>query len=75
MHAEPGAHYESASTRRFIHGRTETIRSCSLESVHFAQTMLNTSANDSTKAASLKAAIQSHKEYATSVSSIKLYKI
>lgn len=27
--------YESASTRQYLHGRTETIRSCSLESVAF----------------------------------------
>jgi hypothetical protein len=34
--------------------------------------MLNNSANDTTKAAALKAAIQSHKEYATSVSTKKM---
>ena len=29
--------YESASTRKFIAGRTETVRSCSVESVQFTQ--------------------------------------
>ncbi|CAG2068926.1 unnamed protein product, partial [Timema podura] len=31
LHKTPGAHYESAGLRKFIHGRTETIRSCSQE--------------------------------------------
>ncbi|KAF4522335.1 hypothetical protein B566_EDAN011336 [Ephemera danica] len=65
LHNEPGAHYESASTRRFLHGRTETIRSCSIESAQFAQTMLNKNANDQDKAAALRMAIKSHKDYAT----------
>ena len=36
MHTEPTAIYESASTRAFLHGRTETIRSLSTESWQFA---------------------------------------
>ena len=35
---KPCATYESASTRQFLHGRTETIRSCSKESLEFAST-------------------------------------
>ncbi|KAK9888429.1 hypothetical protein WA026_000677 [Henosepilachna vigintioctopunctata] len=33
IHKVPGAHYEAASTKKYIHGRTETIRSCSVESI------------------------------------------
>ncbi|XP_049831480.1 carnitine O-acetyltransferase-like [Schistocerca gregaria] len=63
LHNQPGAHYESASTRKFIHGRTETIRSCSIESVEFAKTMLDSSKSDKEKAAALQKAIKSHKDY------------
>ena len=31
------ATYEAASTRSFLHGRTETVRSCTLESLEFCQ--------------------------------------
>lgn len=63
IHKVPGAHYESASTRKYIHGRTETIRSCSVESIDFARTMLNPAASNLQKVVSLKAAISAHKDY------------
>ncbi|CAL4073793.1 unnamed protein product, partial [Meganyctiphanes norvegica] len=64
IHSEPGAHYESASTRKYLYGRTETIRSCSEASSEFCQTMLNEEATPHQKVASLKTAIDSHKSYA-----------
>ncbi|XP_069194964.1 carnitine O-acetyltransferase isoform X1 [Procambarus clarkii] len=64
IHHEPGAHYESASTRKFHHGRTETIRSCSVESVAFAKAMLNEALPNSEKVAALRTAIEAHKTYA-----------
>lgn len=33
------ATYETATTRRFLHGRTETVRSCSAEAAAFVQAM------------------------------------
>lgn len=36
-YGKPCPTYESASTRKFIAGRTETVRSCSVESVQFTQ--------------------------------------
>lgn len=36
QHGRPVATYESASLRRFLHGRTETIRSCTAEALAFA---------------------------------------
>lgn len=62
LHHVPGAHYESAGTRLYVHGRTETIRSCSKESVAFAKAMVE-SKNDQEKLQKLKLAIDSHKKY------------
>ena len=62
LHHTPGAHYESAGTRLYVHGRTECIRSCSKESVAFAKAMVE-SKNDQEKLKKLKDAIESHKKY------------
>lgn len=65
-HGEPGAHYETAQQRLFIHGRTETIRSCSLESVAFAKAMCaGTAVSDAEKVRLLKEAVNGHKNYTT----------
>ncbi|XP_043218584.1 carnitine O-acetyltransferase-like [Amphibalanus amphitrite] len=64
IHGEPGATYESAATRKFQRGRTETIRSCSAESVAFCQAMLDPSAAPTSKIEALRNAINAHKEYA-----------
>ncbi|NWU90317.1 OCTC octanoyltransferase, partial [Upupa epops] len=42
-HGRPGSCYETAMTRRFYHGRTETIRSCTVEAVEWCKSMLNPS--------------------------------
>lgn len=68
IHKVPGAHYESAATRKFIHGRTETIRSCSVESIAFAKAMLDKNRSLAEKEAALKQAIDSHKKYTVEVS-------
>jgi carnitine O-acetyltransferase len=73
LHQVPGAHYESASLRRFIHGRTETIRSCSVESIKFAQTMVDGTASANDKASTLRNAVKAHKDYTTLVFSLLLY--
>ncbi|KAB0797511.1 hypothetical protein PPYR_08504 [Photinus pyralis] len=64
MNGFPAAHYESAATRKYVGGRTETIRSCSAESLAFAKTMLDKCKSDEEKVAALKAAIDAHKKYA-----------
>ena len=33
--------YETATTRSYFHGRTETVRSCSVEAAAFCESMLN----------------------------------
>ncbi|XP_069365666.1 carnitine O-acetyltransferase-like isoform X2 [Maniola hyperantus] len=63
LHKTPGAHYESAATRMYVGGRTETIRSCSVESVAFARAMLDTQASAHDKLAALRAAVAAHKDY------------
>lgn len=49
----------------FVHGRTETIRSCSNESVEFAQAMCAPSniVSDQEKVMLLKEAVKGHKDY------------
>ncbi|XP_049691760.2 carnitine O-acetyltransferase isoform X1 [Helicoverpa armigera] len=63
LHSVPGAHYESAATRMYVGGRTETIRSCSIESIEFAKKMLNPQTSPKDKISALKSAINSHKNY------------
>lgn len=65
LHNQPAAHYESAGTRIFYLGRTEAIRSCSIESVEFAKAMLDPACPDEEKKNALLAAIKYHKQYAT----------
>lgn len=62
LHHTPGAHYESAGTRLYVHGRTDVIRSCSNESIAFSKAMVE-SKNNQDKLQKLKAAIESHKKY------------
>lgn len=49
----------------FIHGRTETIRSCSMESVAFAKAMCSppNTVSDQEKVQLLKEAVKAHKDY------------
>ncbi|XP_070363756.1 peroxisomal carnitine O-octanoyltransferase isoform X4 [Equus asinus] len=41
LHGCPGCCYETAMTRYFYHGRTETVRSCTVEAVRWCQSMQN----------------------------------
>lgn len=63
MHKVPAAHYESAALRKYLHGRTETIRSCSTEAVAFSKAMLDGKSSDADKAKLLRSAVNVHKEY------------
>lgn len=44
LYQKPAPTYETAATRRFFHGRTETMRSCTEEAQHFVHAMLNPTA-------------------------------
>ena len=60
--------YESAATRRFQHGRTETCRSVSVESVKFCETMESADATVAEKIAAFREAVKSHGEYINAAS-------
>ncbi|KAF2349978.1 Acyltransferase ChoActase/COT/CPT [Trinorchestia longiramus] len=60
IHGEPGAHYESASTRKFLLGRTETVRSCSVDSAAFCSAMADPSCSASSRRQLLINAVHSH---------------
>lgn len=67
MYNRPCATYETASLRRFQLGRTDTIRSCSIESLAFTKGMQNSSVTDGAKIELLKQAINSHRKYTDEV--------
>lgn len=60
--------YESAATRRFQLGRTETCRSVSVESVDFVKTMENPSATVEDKIAAGRKAFVAHVKYISDAS-------
>uniref|UniRef100_A0A3Q2C7U0 Peroxisomal carnitine O-octanoyltransferase n=1 Tax=Cyprinodon variegatus TaxID=28743 RepID=A0A3Q2C7U0_CYPVA len=41
LHKKPGSCYETATTRRFYHGRTETMRPCTQEAVNWCKAMMD----------------------------------
>ncbi|XP_067863035.1 peroxisomal carnitine O-octanoyltransferase isoform X6 [Heptranchias perlo] len=45
FHGRPGCCYETATTRRFYHGRTETMRPCTVEAVEWCRAMLDPAAS------------------------------
>lgn len=64
VHGHAAGHYESASTRKFAKGRTDTIRTCLPEVVDFVSIHLRKDIQDSlVKYKALKAAITAHKDY------------
>jgi carnitine O-acetyltransferase len=60
--------YESAATRRFQQGRTETCRSVSDESVAFCNAMADPSIDEKTTADLFRKAVNAHVEYISAAS-------
>lgn len=60
--------YESAATRRFQLGRTETCRTLSEDSSNWCRTMADASVDDKTKVELFHKAIKAHLEYITAAS-------
>ena len=58
--------YETGHTRAFYHGRTDTVRTCSLASCAFVRTMEDAAATAADKWSALKAACDSHGAQSTS---------
>ncbi|CAG8496162.1 1854_t:CDS:2 [Diversispora eburnea] len=63
QYGEPCATYESASTRGFLHGRTETVRSCSIDSLAFTKDFDDKDIKKEKKIELFTTAIKSHIEY------------
>ncbi|KAJ2225730.1 Carnitine O-acetyltransferase mitochondrial [Coemansia sp. RSA 485] len=68
LHGKNRATYEAAATRRFAHGRTETCRSVSNESVAFCRVFEDPAVSSSDKLAALQAAVRAHGAYAKACS-------
>ncbi|RXN30370.1 peroxisomal carnitine O-octanoyltransferase [Labeo rohita] len=60
LHGKPGSCYETATTRRFFHGRTETMRPCTVEAQQWCRTMMNPTATTEEKRQALNAAFSKH---------------
>jgi hypothetical protein len=63
LHQKAPFTYESASTRLFYHGRTETIRTTSVESELFCQAMRHKQLTKADKRLALKDALKAHVKY------------
>ncbi|KAJ1505953.1 hypothetical protein HMI54_011207 [Coelomomyces lativittatus] len=63
MHGHVTSTYETASTRSFLHGRTETCRSCSMASKQFVEKIYHPDVSPSEKILSLTQAIDAHVKY------------
>lgn len=70
LYSKPCATYETASLRQFQLGRTDTIRSCSIESLEFSKGMMDPSLSKQKKAELLRKAVTGHKNYVAEVSSV-----
>uniref|UniRef100_W5L9W1 Peroxisomal carnitine O-octanoyltransferase n=1 Tax=Astyanax mexicanus TaxID=7994 RepID=W5L9W1_ASTMX len=60
QHGKPGSCYETATTRRFYHGRTETMRPCTVEALQWCKIMLNPRASNEEKRQALLTAFNKH---------------
>ncbi|KAI7868608.1 acyltransferase ChoActase/COT/CPT [Spinellus fusiger] len=63
LYGHPCPTYESSSTRKFLTGRTETVRSCSVESVAFTKAWEDKDAKMTHKLEMMERAIASQTEY------------
>nr|KAG5698769.1 hypothetical protein BaRGS_032188 [Batillaria attramentaria] len=52
--------YETATIRRFYHGRTETVRSCTVESCNWCKSMADSASSDSERLRLFKTAVDKH---------------
>ncbi|KAJ2572701.1 hypothetical protein GGH19_004662 [Coemansia sp. RSA 1807] len=67
-HGKPAPTYETSSLRRFLHGRTETIRSCSEESLAFSKVFDDKDVSLKKKLQFFQQAIAAHLEYSKAAS-------
>ncbi|KAK7886788.1 hypothetical protein WMY93_026409 [Mugilogobius chulae] len=60
LYNEPGSCYETATTRKFFHGRTETMRPSTSEAVEWCQAMLSPTCDAQTKRKAMLSAFNKH---------------
>nr|XP_033945490.1 peroxisomal carnitine O-octanoyltransferase isoform X3 [Pseudochaenichthys georgianus] len=60
MHKRPGSCYETAMTRKFYHGRTETMRPCTQEAVNWCKAMMDPSCDAGSRRKAMLAAFNMH---------------
>ncbi|KAJ2801962.1 hypothetical protein H4R20_003463 [Coemansia guatemalensis] len=60
MHGKFASVYETASTRQFLHGRTETVRSLTSEAADFLNTMCDSAMSNANKYEALVRATKKH---------------
>ncbi|KAL3831992.1 hypothetical protein ACJMK2_023676 [Sinanodonta woodiana] len=56
----PAPTYETATTRKFYHGRTETLRACTTEAIDWSKAMLNPNTSDREKVQLYMRAMDKH---------------
>lgn len=60
LYREPASCYETAMTRRFYHGRTETMRPCTTEALDWCKAMVNPSCDSNTRRKAMLLAFNKH---------------
>lgn len=60
LHKQPGSCYETAMTRKYYHGRTETMRSCTQEVVDWCEAMLDPARDVHSKRKAMLLAFNKH---------------
>lgn len=60
LHRKPAPTYQTATTRKFYNGRTETVRTCTKESVTWSQAMLDKSVSERQRLTLLLSTIDTH---------------
>ncbi|KAK2844568.1 hypothetical protein Q5P01_011227 [Channa striata] len=62
MHRRPGSCYETAMTRKFYHGRTETMRPCTLEAVNWCKAMMDPTCDADARRKAMLQAFSKHNQ-------------
>ncbi|CAH3173403.1 unnamed protein product [Porites lobata] len=60
LHGKPAATYETAQTRLFYHGRTDTVRSCTVESTAWCKSVVGNNDDTATKIRLFREAYKKH---------------
>ncbi|KAK6617365.1 hypothetical protein RUM43_014374 [Polyplax serrata] len=62
LHGKPASCYETATTRKFYNGRTETVRSCTVECLEWVSSMLDEKSTNDERKTLMGRAVKRHYE-------------